>query len=351
MSAPNTSGPAEFSLSEFLKIFEELPSGEPPDLSTVLGSMAEALEGAQDFSCPSAQKARRGRPLGQTARNIRAAVDDLTDRYERMTVRQVFYALEVAGVVAKTEGGYRQVQQQLVVMRREGLLDWAFITDGTRWRRKPDSWDELADYIEAVARSYRRDLWRAQGHRIEVWLEKDALADVIVDVTTRWDVSLMVSRGQSSATFLHAAAKTAERAYEETGAETYVYTLYDYDAGGDRASSTIARELPAYAPRTPIWIERLAVTPAQIAEWDLPTRPPKKKDPQAKAWGDKPCVELDAIDPARLTSLVEGAILRHVDQRAWAIEQQVEQQEREGLLSLRDAFRIGAIDPQPEGDA
>ena len=36
-------------------------------------------------------------------------------------------------------------------------------------------------------------------------LEKDALADVIVDVTAKWDVSLMVSRGQSSATFLHSA--------------------------------------------------------------------------------------------------------------------------------------------------
>jgi hypothetical protein len=268
-----------------------------------------------------------------------------------MTVRQVFYALEVAGVVAKTEGGYRQVQQQLVVMRRADLLDWEFITDGTRWRRKPSSWDALADYIENVARSYRRDLWRAQGRRIEVWLEKDALADVVVDVTAKWDVSLMVSRGQSSATFLHAAAKTAEQAYEATGAETYVYTLYDYDAGGERASTTIERELPQYAPGVPIHIERLAVTPGLIAEWNLPTRPPTRRDPQAKTWGNKPCVELDAIDPVRLTGLVEDAITRHVDPRAWNIEQSIEQEEREGLLALRDAFRIGAIDQQPEGDS
>ncbi len=61
-----------------------------------------------------------------------------------------------------------------------------------------------------------------------MWLEKDALADVVVDVTARWDVALMVSRGQSSATFLHAAAKQAER----VDAMTCVYTLYDYDAGG-----------------------------------------------------------------------------------------------------------------------
>jgi hypothetical protein len=53
-------------------------------------------------------------------------------------------------------------------------------------------------------------------------------------------------------------------------------------------------------------------------------------------------VELDAIDPTRLTALVEGAITRHVDQRSWEIEKQLEAEEREGLLALRDAFNGGA---------
>ena len=75
-----------------------------------------------------------GRPLGRTALAIRGAVDGLTGSYERMTVRQVFYQLETLGIVAKTEGGYRQVQQQVLKMRREGLLGWSFITDGTRWK-------------------------------------------------------------------------------------------------------------------------------------------------------------------------------------------------------------------------
>ena len=104
-------------------------------------------------------------------------------RYERMTVRQVFYQLEMAGVVEKTESGYRQVQKQVLVMRRTGLLDWEFITDGTRWQRKPASYADAADYIKQIARSYRRDLWQRQNVRIEFWLEKDALADVITDVT------------------------------------------------------------------------------------------------------------------------------------------------------------------------
>src|SRR4051794_28375667 len=87
--------------------------------------------------CPSPRKSRRsGRPLGEKAKAIRAAVADLTDDYSRMTVRQVFYALETCGVVEKTEAGYRQVQTQVLRMREDGLLDWEFITDGTRWQRK-----------------------------------------------------------------------------------------------------------------------------------------------------------------------------------------------------------------------
>jgi hypothetical protein len=255
---------------------------------------------------------------------IRDAVHELTGLYERMTVRQVFYQLETQAIVAKTEGGYRQVQQQVLKMRRDGLLSWGFITDGTRWQRKPRSYSNAGDYIDQMARGYRRDLWQEQDVRLEFWLEKDALADVIVDVTAKWDVSLMVSRGQSSATFLHGAARAAEEAFDNERVSTYIYALYDFDAGGDRAYRTVERELPSYAPDTPIHVERLAVTEEQIEEWNLPTRPAKRSDPEAAKWGEI-AVELDAIDPDRLIGLVEEAITAHVDDHAWELEQQIEQ--------------------------
>lgn len=290
------------------------------------------------ISSPRTSNSRRGRPLGETALAIRGAVLGLTSLYERMTVRQVFYALEVQGVVDKTEGGYRQVQQQVLRMRRERMLDWDFITDGTRWMRKPDSWNEVDDYVDHMARSYRRDLWQSQGVRVEIWLEKDALADVIVDTTSKWDVPLMVSRGQSSATFLWNAAKAAERAWLRSGAATYVYSLYDHDAGGERAARTIARDLVAHAPDVPIEFHRLAVTEEQIAAWSLPTRPAKTSDPEAAKFGEV-AVELDAIPPNKLVALVEGAIRGHVKQHSWHVQQQVEAEERRVLQSLLEGRR------------
>ena len=283
-----------------------------------------------------------GRPIGARTLAIREAVLDLTQKYERMTIRQVFYQLESSGTVEKTEGGYRQVQAQVLKMRRDEALPWSFITDNTRWQRKPQSYQDIGEYVDRVSRSYRRDLWQGRGVRIEVWLEKDALADLVVDVTARWDVALMVSRGQSSVTFLHTAAKIAEDAWEHDAAETYIYALYDFDAGGMRAANKVEHELPTYAPETPIHFERLAVTEDQIYEWDLPTRPAKRTDPEAAKFAAEygsEAVELDAIDPDQLKGLVDQAIESHVDPHAYAVEQAVEAEERRGLRALAGRWR------------
>jgi hypothetical protein len=280
----------------------------------------------------------RGRPKGSVNKAtvpLREFILKLPDLYDRATVRQVFYLAEVEGLVAKTESGYRKVQRQVLAMRREDLLPWSFIADGTRWQRKPESFNSAADYLQSFVRGYRRDLWQKHGMRIEIWLEKDALADVIVDVTAEWDVSLMVSRGQSSATFLYNAAQVAAEAWCADGTETFIYTLYDHDAAGLIASETIARDLPEHEPTVPIHFERLAVTPQQIKDWNLPTRPAKDS---RRGWGNKPAVELDAIPPDRLTQLVEDAITRHVDKRQWEIEQKIEAEEKAGLLSLVEGF-------------
>ena len=187
---------------------------------------------------------------------MRNAIIELTDEYDVMTVRQVFYALVSRGIVPKEETrGYRPVQRQVLEMRTAGLLDWGFIADGTRWMRKTASWDEIADYTDRIARGYRRNLWQRQSIRLEVWLEKDALASVISPVTERWDVPLMVSRGVSSATFLHAAVEVANEAYDH-GIATVLLLLFDFDAGGARAARMIHDYFERYC--TAGWIAKVA---------------------------------------------------------------------------------------------
>jgi hypothetical protein len=239
--------------------------------------------------------------------------------------------------VPKTEnGGYRPVQTQVLKMRREGLLPWRFIADATRWQRKPQTWDSVDDALRDAQRTYRRNLWRSQGVRVEVWLEKDALASIVSEVTGRWDVPLMVSRGMSSATFIYEAAQEAFRAWHFGHMKTIVLALYDHDAAGARCIRTIESGLIEFSDLGSVsWpeVRHLAVTADQIEAWNLPARPAKLSDPEAhKFKGD--AVELDAIPPDKLTDLVENAIIDLVDADAWAKEQAVETSEREILERL-----------------
>jgi hypothetical protein len=305
-------------------------------VESAIGDDCISLAAALDrFLGARAQKSRRGRPLGAKALAIREAVLALTAEFDVMTVRQVFYQLVSRGIVPKSEnGGYRPVQQQVLRMRRENLLPWSFIADGTRWMRKPTSYDSVDDALRATQRAYRRNLWQSQNMRIEVWLEKDALAGVLTEVTERWDVALMVSRGTSSATFLHSAAESASDAWEASETATVVYALYDYDAAGERAARNVENGLHEHAPEVPITFERLALTSEQTVAWALPKRPAKPTDPEAAKFGDA-AVELDAIPPDKLLALVHEAITRHVDHAAWSKEQQYERSEREVLEHLR----------------
>ncbi len=288
---------------------------------------------ATGISGPSARK-RRGRPLAENTLAIREAIFALPERFERMTVRGIFYELESKyGVVPKDDNrGYRPVQRQVLVMRREGLLPWEFVADGTRWVRRAPTFDSVDDALREMSRSYRRDLWESQDWRIEVWLEKDALADLIWPTADRWGVPLLVSRGCTSVTFLYSAARDASEVRARQGRTTLVFALYDYDAGGARAFRKIQRGLEEYAPGCAL-VRQLALTREQVMEWDLPTRPAKKRDPEAKKWGDV-AVELDAIPAPVLIALLDDTIQGLVDERAWKVAQVVEAEERAGLTSL-----------------
>lgn len=274
-----------------------------------------------DFSRTTTRKL--GRPRGavsaQTSQ-IRDAVLVLQDEYDVMTVRQVFYALTVRGIVAKEEAGYRQVQRQVLQLRRDGILPWSFIADGTRWVHAPETWDGVDDVLQETARTYRRNLWRSQRVRIEVWLEKDALASIVKEVTYPWGVRLMVSRGQSSDTYCHHAAQEARRAWIEADVSTIVYTLYDADKSGRIAAEKVGEKLSTYS-EVPITFNVLAVTDEQIRDWHLPSRPAKEK-------GEPDAVELDAIPPDRLKAIVETAITAHIEADAWEKEQAAEASER-----------------------
>jgi hypothetical protein len=223
-----------------------------------------------------------------------------------MTVRRVFYEATVRGLVDKSDAGYGKVQIDLVRMRRAGQLPYHWLADNTRCQRKPQTLSGVEKALREAARLYRNALWDNAGSYVEIWLEKDALSRVLLPIAGEYDVPLMVARGYASLSFLDAAAEYIGG----LDVPAHIYYLGVFDPSGVNAGEKIEDTLRELVPTAEIRFERLAVTPQQIAAWDLPTRPTKATDNRAKAFGEI-SVELDAIEPTRLRELVAATIERH----------------------------------------
>jgi hypothetical protein len=242
------------------------------------------------------------------------------------------------GAIAKTENEYNStVCRLLVKMRRAGEIPFHWISDNTRWMRKPRTFSSLEDALRLTRQTYRRSLWDNQDVYVEVWTEKDALAGVLLDVTREWDVPLMVSRGFSSITYLHSAAENIA----EQDKPTFIYYFGDHDPSGVVVDRKIEQGLREFAPDAEIEFERVAVRPEQIVEWRLPTRPTKKTDSRSKSFEGE-SVEVDAIEPARLRQIVRGCIEKHVDRQALAVLRVAERNEREHFARLIEELGGGA---------
>jgi hypothetical protein len=111
---------------------------------------------------------------------------------------------------------------------------------------------------------------------------------------------------------------------------TFIYHLGDFDPSGVNAGEKIEQTLRELAPKADIAFQRIAVTSAQIEAWRLPTRPTKTSDTRSKGFGDI-SVELDAIEPDRLRTLVREAIEVHLPPDQLNVLKIAEQSERDIL--------------------
>ena len=271
---------------------------------------------------------RRVRATKAAVEERREALWDIINDGRPMTVRQVFYQATVRGLVEKAESGYAKVQTDLTVMRRADELPYDWLADNTRWQRKPNTFDSVEDALRETARFYRKALWKDIDAYVEIWLEKDALSGVIYPVTSMYDVPLMVARGYASLSFLYNAA-------ECTSTRSTFRRTSTISATSIRPASMRARRSKrrcASWRRTPSSISS-AVTEEQIAFWDLPTRPTKKKDTRAKYFGDT-SVELDAIDPTELRNIVQEAIEAHLPADQFEVLKAAEESERDIISRL-----------------
>ena len=277
------------------------------------------------------------------ARRTRATRAEMEERAEALitlasangpcSVRHLFYAATVAKVpgIMKNQAGYDKVQRQVLALRRDGRIPYRPVVDGTRWMRKPASYTSAAAALEATAALYRRNLWATSRWRVEVWAESDSIAGTIFDITARWDVPLMVTRGQSSETFAHNAAE----AWKETSSVPSVLYIGDHDPAGLDIEESVRTKLETFYGRTLLW-DRVGVTWSQAEALDLPGTPPKTAG-RRKPYPFPLAVEAEALPAPLLRELLDDAIAWHVDQDELDVLLAAEESEREILHRMAGA--------------
>lgn len=243
------------------------------------------------------------------------------------SVRHLYYAATVAKVpgIGKNDAGYCKVQRLVLELRRSGDIPYHLVTDSTRWMRKNDSYGSVEDALAQTARLYRRNLWSGSGWRVEVWAESDSISSTIWPITNRWDVPLMVTRGQSSETFAHAAAEAWKH---QTDVPAVLY-VGDHDPAGLDIEESLRSKLIAFFGEEVAW-KRVGVTWPQVLELDLPGTAPKVKN-RRRPYPFDLAVEAEALPPRLLLDLLDDEIASYVDDHELEVLLAVEANERDLL--------------------
>lgn len=289
------------------------------------------------------------------------SISDIVLEEAPTSIRHAYYAAVVQGLVPKTEAGYAKVQRAILKLRRNGSLPYSTVVDNTRWMRKPMSYDSTEEALRETAAVYRRALWSQSPWRLEVWAESDSIAGVIAEVTERWDVPLMVTRGQSSETFAYNAAD----AWADTP-DRIPFVLYigDLDPAGVEIEEALQSKLFRFYrdlaghngvftwPGTRRRIDgghrsygipwlRVGITIDQIEDEDLGIyetgTTPKKAFEYPFAW------EAEALPPSYLREELGGWIEEFVDEDALVALEMAEASEREVLTRIAETLS-GASD-------
>jgi hypothetical protein len=272
---------------------------------------------------------------------IRAAILAVLEADHPQTVRQVFYQLVTRGVIEKSEKEYQQVVIRLLTeMRLEDQVEWDWIIDTSREAQVTRTFDSIGEALEDTAKFYRRSALRDCSSYIEIWCEKAALAGIIWDVASDYDVPVVPSKGLPSLILVHDSF-THIRHASRAGKHSYLYQFGDHDPTGVMIPRSLEARLNEFCERydcaSPV-IERVALTEKQIRKYRLPTRPTKREgNRHANAFvGDS--VELDALPSSVLRDLVRECIERHIDTNQLAILREAEASERDVIERMAEGW-------------
>ncbi len=261
----------------------------------------------------------------------------------RPTLRQLYYQLVKDNIIANEMKEYKNLVRVMTAAREHGLIDWNHLFDPTRvvqgYYKNTSPEQAIAD----AAASYEIDLWEGQDNYVEVWVEKDALKDVISKPAARWQVPYFSCRGYTSASSMYQAHLRLARKAKMYGMNPIIIHVGDHDPSGiQMTDDIIARHNELFGGS--VEVDRIALNLDQVRERDLPPNPAKQSDSRYKAYCDQFGVddswELDALAPSELDDLIDRTILDYMDLDLYNTRVQIRDEQQQTVEEISNNYEF-----------
>lgn len=265
-----------------------------------------------------------------------------------LTLRQLYYQFVARGLIENSQKSYNSLGAIVSDARLAGRLPWNRITDRTRNVKGGGGWESPQRIIQAVHAQYHINLWETQPNYVEVWVEKEALANVVEracrDLNTPW----FCCRGYVSQSEMYSAAqRLADNMQGGRGA--HIIHLGDHDPSGIDMTRDIQERLNMFLTHDVNWREtynendeelvqmhRIALNMAQVREYNPPPNPAKTTDARFASYeyeyGNESW-ELDALEPRTLEQLIDAEVRGLIEPEAWEAAEARQQVEKDSLAS------------------
>lgn len=265
---------------------------------------------------------------------INNIIEDYQSQGYKLTLRQLYYQLVSRDIIPNKVEEYTKLSTLLNKGRMSGFVDWDAIVDRTRNIKTPYYEYSTQDAVQRTINSYKLDRHDVQDNYIEIWLEKDALSEIIYRATQPYGISLMVNRGYSSCSAMY---QSYQRLAQEINNDKNVIIFYlgDHDPSGldmirdirDRLSEMLIYgtelqnnfddlEQAQYWLNKKLQVKPIALTSKQVRDYNPPPNPAKLTDPRATKYVEEfgyTSWEVDALNPKTLDTLVKESILDYID--------------------------------------
>lgn len=262
----------------------------------------------------------------------------ILDRYEPgiLTIRALHYQLVSRGMTNDMQH-YKRVVAATGDARWKGIISFDAFSDRERamaCETEADKtiYEDKVEYaklqVRLWANNYYLNRWENQPYYPEVLIEKKALEGVFLKTCKNNAVALGACKGYPSLTFLHDISLRIIEA-ENQGKQPIILYFGDYDPSGEDIPRALRENLIDLGCNSDLEVRRICLHEYQVLNWGLPPAPTKETDSRSAHWDGLGQVELDAVAPEKLMSLLQDAIDDIFDQDLY--DELIHRQEIESL--------------------